>query len=85
MAKRTTKSLNTEIDPDDRLMTTREVLAKIPLDRSTLWRLSQQGKFPRPIQITPSRIAWRLSSILKWISERESHPAAARRYFGKTA
>ena len=82
MSKRPTKSINKEFDPNDRVLTTRELLEKIPLDRSTLWRMSREGRFIKPIHLTRSRIGWRWSSVLAWLSEREAHPVARRQYFG---
>jgi prophage regulatory protein len=66
---------------DERILETAELLKRIPLDRSTIWRMVRDGRFPAPIQLTTSRIGWRLSSILNWLSERETNPVEARRYF----
>jgi predicted DNA-binding transcriptional regulator AlpA len=68
---------------DERILTTSEVLARIPINRSTLWRMSQSGRFPPPIQISPARVGWRLSAVLDWIDERERKPAKSRCYFGR--
>jgi prophage regulatory protein len=76
MAKRVTPPA------DDRILTTREVLERIPIHRSTLWQMCQDGRFPKPIQLTRSRIGWRLSAIAAWLAEREAAPIASREYFG---
>jgi len=71
MAKhRTTKSA--ESLADDRILDAEELLARIPLDRSTIYRMVQAGTFPAPLQLTSSRIGWRLSSILQWLAAREA-------------
>jgi predicted DNA-binding transcriptional regulator AlpA len=70
-------------DPDDRILTTDELLEKIPLTRVTLWRMSREGRFVKPIQLTSSRIGWRWSSVLAWLAEREKHPVTSREYFGR--
>jgi len=86
MAKNTTKPATTaRPDPDDRVITTHELLERIPLDRSTVWRMCREGRFPKPIQLTRSRIGWRWSAIAAWITERETDPIARRLYFGRTA
>ena len=65
----------------ERVLTTHELLAVVPLDRSTLWRMSQRGEFPAPIQLTSSRIGWRWSAIKQWLDEREANPPRRRAYF----
>ena len=42
----------------------------VPLSRSTVWALRRAGKFPEPVRISATRVAWRKSEILKWIDER---------------
>jgi predicted DNA-binding transcriptional regulator AlpA len=44
------------------------------LSRTTVWALRRAGKFPQPVQISNSRVAWRRSEILVWMAAR---PAAA--------
>jgi prophage regulatory protein len=67
---------------DEILLTTAEVLRRVPLRRETIWRLVRENKFPAPVRLTSSRLAWRLSAILAWISEREQRPITPRPYFG---
>jgi len=83
MAKSKPQPAHNAFDADDRVLTTRELLEKIPLDRSTLWKMSREGRFPKPIQLTRSRIGWRWSAVRLWLAEREANPLAARRYFGR--
>lgn len=71
-------------DTDDRILSTKELLERIPLNRITLWRMSREGRFPRPIQLTRARIGWRWSAVLAWLTERERHPIASRDYFKPT-
>jgi prophage regulatory protein len=71
------------LSPDDRIIDPKELLERIPLDRSTIYRMVQEGRFPAPIQLTTCRIGWRLSSVLQWISEREANPVQARSFFGR--
>lgn len=66
---------------DDRILTTKEVLARIPLDRSTLFVWSRDGKFPKPLRLGSHRIGWRLSAVMRWIEDAETHPITARVYF----
>ena len=85
MGKNKTTPYNTG-DPDgERIITCAELVGIIPLDRTTFWRLSQQGRFPKPIQLTPSRIGWRWSAVRAWLAEREANPVEARAYFPRKA
>lgn len=42
------------------------------LGRTTWWRLVRAGDAPRPIKISPGRVAWLETDILEWIAERQS-------------
>lgn len=73
----------------DRIVTTGELTGTadrpgiIPLDRSTIWRMVRAGDFPKPIQLTASRIGWRWSAIQHWLDAREANPPKPRAYFGR--
>jgi prophage regulatory protein len=67
---------------DDRVLSTKELLARIPFNRSTIWKMVREGRFPKPIQLSPARIGWRWSAIVAWLDERERDPLASRSYFG---
>ena len=82
MGTRKTTPVQTPPVDDDRILTTKQLLERIPLDYSTIWRMSKQGRFPRPLQLTRSRIGWRLSAVLAWLAERETDPIESRQYFG---
>ena len=50
----------------DRLLPWREVKALAGLSRTTAWRLQNAGDFPRPVAISPGRVAWRESDVAAW-------------------
>lgn len=81
MAKHATVSAETTTD--ERIVTVEELIERIPLDRSTIWKMCRDGRFPRPIQLTPSRIGWRWTAVLGWLAEREANPVESRLYFRK--
>jgi prophage regulatory protein len=68
---------------DERLLTSKELLTRIPLNRATVYRMVQEKRFPAPVQITANRIAWRLSDVLAWIADRQQNPITPRPYFSK--
>jgi prophage regulatory protein len=72
------------VTEDDRLILEADVRARIPLHRSTLWRMVQEERFPAPVRIAANRKAWRLSAVLAWIADKERNPIERRAYFGKS-
>jgi prophage regulatory protein len=53
-----------------RLLRKREVLAATSMSASTLQRRINEGNFPRPVEISPCRVAWRADEITAWIDSR---------------
>lgn len=47
-----------------------DVEAATGLPTATLYSLMQKGAFPRPINITPGRVAWLESDVIAWQAER---------------
>jgi prophage regulatory protein len=43
---------------------------------SAIYREMRRGRFPRPLKITNSARAWRLSEILAWIDSRQRDEAS---------
>jgi prophage regulatory protein len=58
---------------EDRLLRRQDVEAITSLGKVCIYRRVQDGSFPRPVQLGGRRVAWRLSEIRRWMSER---PAA---------
>lgn len=48
-----------------------EVVAQTGLSRATLYRLVNEGKFPRQVQLTSRSVGWYAKDIEKWLQERE--------------
>ena len=57
----------------DRLLRRREVEDMTGLSRASIYRLMQQGVFPRPVKVGSTAVRWKESDIAAWI---ESRPAA---------
>lgn len=51
-----------------------EVEALIGLSRSTIYRMMDEGEFPRPIRLTRKAVAWKDADIAAWLASR---PVAA--------
>jgi predicted DNA-binding transcriptional regulator AlpA len=86
MPKAKTTSRNKTIhdaETDERIVAEDELLERIPLDRTTIWRMEREGRFPKSIRLTAARKGWRWSAILAWLTDREQNPVASRTYFRK--
>ena len=56
-------------DPS-RLLRLREVLARVGLSRSSLYRLEGLGRFPARVKLSQSASAWRENEVAAWIASR---------------
>lgn len=59
----------------DRLISRKELRLMIPVSDQTIWRWERDGLFPRRVRLgkgPKSRVTWRLSSVLAWMSEQEA-------------
>lgn len=50
----------------------KDVVEKVSLGQSTVYKMVAEGAFPKPFQIAPRRIAWVESEIEDWLVERAS-------------
>lgn len=56
---------------DDSLLTMREVLARVPVTRQTLWKWEARGEFPARASGRGCRpVLWRKSDVDAWIARR---------------
>lgn len=53
----------------------KDVIDKVSLSQSTIYKMISQGEFPKPFPLGPARVAWIESEIDEWLTEK----AAARR------
>ena len=63
----------------DRLLRAKEVLAIIPISRSSWYKGVKEGRYPQPIKLGPRTTCWRESDINKLIengTERLKWPEA---------
>ena len=54
----------------DRLLRRRQVEEITGLSRSSIYRLMQDGEFPRPVKVGPAAVRWRASDITTWLESR---------------
>ncbi|MCD9026756.1 AlpA family phage regulatory protein [Luteimonas sp. BDR2-5] len=46
-----------------------QVLARVPISRSTLWRRVQERTFPQPLKLSARVTVWRSRDIDGWMRE----------------
>lgn len=54
-------------EPAPRLLSIREVCARLSVSRSWLWRKVATGEFPRPIKLSANRTAWPEAEVSEFI------------------
>lgn len=42
--------------------------APLPFSASTLWRMVQQGTFPKPVKLAPRVTAWNVGQVRGWLA-----------------
>ena len=52
---------------DDRLMRRRQVEEVTGMSRSSIYRLMQNGDFPRPVRVGRAAVRWRARDIATWL------------------
>lgn len=55
-----------QAEAEDPLITRREVEAECGIGRSTIYRMIEAGKFPRPLRIGARCVRWPRSQIEQW-------------------
>jgi prophage regulatory protein len=55
-----------------RLIRIKEVQHRVGLGRSTIYRWMAEGKFPKPVQLGVSTVAWSEGEVDRWIANRLS-------------
>ena len=53
---------------EDYILSVKDVLKFVPVNRSTLWRMVRKGRFPEPLRVAQTRrLGWRWSTVQAWI------------------
>lgn len=59
----------------DRMLPPAVVIDRTSLSRTTLWRLVKRDAFPKPVSISPGRVAWPESAVQAWIAGKMTEAA----------
>ena len=57
-----------EHQPLTGLMTTREIIALVRLSRTSIYRMTRQGRFPPPCSVGNGKIRWREDDVRAWMA-----------------
>ena len=60
------------ITPETRVLSLKTVLARVPLSRTTLWRMEREGLFPQRIKLSENRVGWLEGDIEAWIAAKKT-------------
>lgn len=55
--------------PDTGFLRQRQVLAFVPISKSTLWRQVRARSFPSPVKLSAGVTAWRAEDVRQWIAD----------------
>ena len=55
-----------------------QVLALVPVSKSTLWRRVQAGSFPAPFKLSARVTVWRAEEVQVWMQAQGTDPAMGR-------
>ena len=51
-----------------------QVLTRVPISRSTLWRRVHDGSFPKPVKLSDRITVWRSEDIDGWMKNQQPEP-----------
>lgn len=54
----------------EKLLTTDELVALLPISRATFYRLRSAGKFFAPVRVSDRRVCWRERDLVSWLALR---------------
>ena len=55
--------------PDTGFVRLPQILAVVPVSKSTWWAGVAEGRYPQPVKLSPRTTAWRVEDIRKLIDE----------------
>ncbi len=61
------------VNPPSRLIRLKEVMHRVGLGRSTIYRWMDEGKFPKPHSLGGYAVAWLEADVDEWIEKQVTH------------
>jgi prophage regulatory protein len=53
-----------------KILNLKEVIEKVGLSTTTIWRLERRGEFPKRIKLSPNRRGWEDTQVQEWVDTR---------------
>lgn len=53
-----------------KILRIKDVISKVSLSQSTVYKLVALGDFPKPISLAPNRVGWVESEVEEWLAEK---------------
>jgi predicted DNA-binding transcriptional regulator AlpA len=50
----------------------RDLVKRVPVAKSTVWKWVEDGKFPPPIKLSEGVTAWPIAAVEQWEAERRA-------------
>jgi len=70
---------STEPEPeDDDMLSPRDVVRITGLSLSTIKRMANDGRFPKPMRLSPRRIGWTAREVKEWLNRLDDQRRATR-------
>jgi predicted DNA-binding transcriptional regulator AlpA len=66
---------NATATPSKRVLSQRAVLERVPVSRTTLWRMERAGLFPQRIRVSANRVGWIEADVDAWVDGRKGDHA----------
>jgi len=58
--------------PRDRLLRLPQVEGTIGFQKSTIYKMIAEGRFPKPVRLGTRTVAWSEAAVLQWVQDRIS-------------
>ncbi|AJX19956.1 AlpA family transcriptional regulator [Burkholderia pseudomallei] len=55
----------------------KQVIEKVSLSQSTIYKMMTEGGFPKPFQLAPNRVAWIEEDIDAWLAKKAGKEPAS--------
>ena len=59
--------------PEQGMSRAKDILPFLPFGRTTLHEWSYDGRFPTPLKLSTTLVAWRNSDVLEWLEDPVSY------------
>ncbi len=53
------------------IIRTAELVKRLNVSRSTLWRWQAEGKFPKPVKMGARAFGYRIADVEAWLNEKQ--------------